>query len=154
MSATQQLSADSIARLTHAREFIAQHCDELLDLDRIASEAGYSRFHFLRRFRAAFGVTPHQYLTHCRLERAKQLLASGGHTVTEVCMAVGFSSLGSFSTLFSKRVGHAPALHRAIVLEAQDRRMGFVPWCFLVMSGSVEQGLQTRAAISEKTAGA
>jgi AraC-like DNA-binding protein len=74
--------------------------------------AGLSRFHFLRAFRSAFDKTPHAYATHLRLERAKELLAAGEQAVTEICFEVGFSSLGSFSSLFSSKVGESPSAYR------------------------------------------
>ncbi len=70
---------------------------EPLSLDEVAQRAGYSRYHFLREFRAAYGETPRAYLTRRRIERAKDLLRSANLTVTEICHMVGFSSLGSFS---------------------------------------------------------
>ena len=120
-----------------ARAFMDASLDQPLDLDWVAAHVGYSRYHFLRLFREVFHQTPHQYLTDQRIERAKVLLAEGGRTVTEVCLAVGFESLGSFSALFTRKVGHSPALHQAHILEARDRRVGFIPYCFLRMSGVI-----------------
>jgi AraC-like DNA-binding protein len=85
---------------------------EPLDLEALARRAGYSRFHFLRAFRDAFGETPRAYLTRRRIERAKTLLRSANLTVTEVCFLVGFSSLGSFSARFSELVGRSPSEYR------------------------------------------
>lgn len=70
-----------------------------------------SPFHFIRRFEALFGLTPHQYRIRSRLERAKLLLVRG-HSVTEVCLETGFTSLGSFSDQFAKRVGVCPSAYR------------------------------------------
>jgi AraC-like DNA-binding protein len=71
-----------------------------------------SPHHFIRRFEAVFGETPHQYRTRARLDRAKNLLALSDYSVTDVCMEVGFTSLGSFSDLFARRVGAAPSAYR------------------------------------------
>lgn len=71
-----------------------------------------SPFHFIRQFQAVFGETPHQYRIQARLDRAKYLLAVTDASVTDVCMDVGFSSLGSFSDWFARRVGSAPSLYR------------------------------------------
>ena len=71
-----------------------------------------SPFHFIRQFQAVFGETPHQLRIQARLERAKHLLALSDYSVTDVCMEVGFSSLGSFSDLFSRRVGLPPSAYR------------------------------------------
>jgi AraC-like DNA-binding protein len=99
---------EAFARLQRARRFIEGAYDEVIDLERIAAEADFSRYHFLRRFKDAFGETPHAYLTRRRIERAKQLLARTDLPVTQICFEVGFSSLGSFSTLFSRHVGRSP----------------------------------------------
>jgi AraC-like DNA-binding protein len=81
-------------------------------IEALAREVRISPFHFIRRFEAVFGVTPHQYRIQVRLDRAKELLASGQLSVTAVCMEVGFSSLGSFSTLFTRRFGETPSAYR------------------------------------------
>jgi AraC-like DNA-binding protein len=78
----------------------------------IAGRAGLSQYHFIRIFAAHFGETPHQFRRRHRLELAKRMLAEGDDTVTEICMAVGFSSLGSFSSLFRSRFGESPRAFR------------------------------------------
>jgi len=118
-----------LERLDRARKFIDLCYDLPLDLDEISSHACFSRYHFLRLFRQAYNKTPHQYLTERRIERAKELL-SANVRVTDVCFEVGFQSLGSFSSLFHKSVGHAPVTFRQT--QAAKRQ---VPGCFLVMYG-------------------
>jgi len=71
-----------------------------------------SPYHFIRRFEALFGVTPHQFRIRARLDEAKLLLAKGQLSVTEVCMEVGFASLGSFSDLFARRIGEPPSAYQ------------------------------------------
>lgn len=71
-----------------------------------------SPYHFIRRFEAMFGVTPRQHRIGARIDRAKLLLARGELSVTDVCLEVGFTSLGSFSDLFARRVGEAPSTFR------------------------------------------
>jgi len=83
-----------------------------LSVEEAARLAGISPFHFIRQFDAVFGATPHQYRIEARLDRARRLLARGDLSVTEVCMEVGFSSLGSFSDLFTRRVGEPPSAFR------------------------------------------
>jgi AraC-like DNA-binding protein len=123
---------DVYERLCRAREFI-DHCyDHPLDLKQISSQACFSRYHFLRLFTQAFNKTPHQYLVERRLEKAKELLSSRDLRVTDVCFEVGFQSLGSFSTLFHKHVGHAPITYREKSLESQAAKRQ-IPGCFLVM---------------------
>ncbi len=95
---------------------------EPLDVPTLAHAAHASPSHFAREFRRAFGETPHQYLMTRRLERAASLLRSTDHSVAEICMEVGLSSVGSFTTSFRRsygltptecRASHPPALHRA-----------------------------------------
>ncbi len=121
-----------LARLNRAREFIDDCYDLPLDLEEISSHACFSRFHFLRLFRQAFNKTPHQYLIERRIERAKELLSANDLRVTDVCFEVGFQSLGSFSSLFHKSVGHPPITFREKSRETQAAKRQ-VPGCFLVM---------------------
>ena len=117
--------------LCRARDFI-DHCyDHPLSLDQMSSEACFSRYHFLRLFRQAFDKTPHQYLIERRIEKAKELLSSDNLRVTDVCFEVGFQSLGSFSSLFRKCVGHAPVTYRRRERESLKK----VPGCFILMYG-------------------
>lgn len=131
------LKPDTYRRLMRAREFIDSAYQSPLDLEQISRAACLSRFHFLRLFRAAFNKTPHQYLTQRRIERAKELLASSALTVTDVCFEVGFESLGSFSSLFHKHVGHPPITYRAQVYERRLQARRRIPGCFLMMHGLV-----------------
>lgn len=102
----------TLLHLRRARDLMDRHYAEPLDLDALAREAGFSRYHFARTFRAAFGETPGIYLSRRRVERAKTLLATANLTVTEICFAVGFSSLGSFSSRFTELVGMSPSEYR------------------------------------------
>ena len=122
-------------RLALARAYMDEHFDASLDLAQIAAQASFSRYHFLRLFRASFDQTPHQYLTGLRIERAKQLLAAGDLSVTEVCLAVGFDSLGSFSVLFRRHVGHAPSVFRARAFTGWRPDQPRIPMCFVTMFG-------------------
>src|SRR5438552_25511 len=103
----------------------------LVDLDMLAGEAGYSRFHFARAFTAAYGETPRAYLTRRRIERAKTLLRTANLSVTEICFLVGFASLGSFSARFRKLVGRSPTDYRDDAVE----RTGVppIPGCVVMM---------------------
>ena len=98
--------------LLRARNLIDRSYAEPLDVPRLAVEACCSEAHFIRSFKRAFGETPHRYLTRRRVERAKDLLRETDWTVTEVCFAVGFASLGSFSATFSELVGEPPSAYR------------------------------------------
>jgi AraC-like DNA-binding protein len=98
--------------LCRARDLLSEEHETSLSIRDVAREAAISPFHFIRLFEAVFGATPHQFRIASRLERAKRLLAADHHSVTEVCMEVGFSSLGSFSDLFTRRVGATPSSYR------------------------------------------
>src|SRR6516165_4686863 len=103
---------------------------ESLDLDQMAAHVGFSKFHFARAFKEAYSETPANYLTRRRVERAKDLLRSANLTVTEVCMLVGFSSLGSFSSRFSELVGMSPsAFQRAAAARGGPPP---IPGCFMM----------------------
>ena len=96
-------------------------------MDAIAAAVGLSRGHFIRRFEAVFGATPHQFRTALRLERARVLLARD-LAVTDVCFALGYQSLGSFSTLFTRRTGMAPSAYRRFVQVPRPRPL--IAGCF------------------------
>ena len=106
------MDQNEFARLCRARRRMAELGEEAQPLAEIAREAGISRFHFIRQFEALFGVTPHQMRMRERLEKAKLLLAAGEQSVTEVCMEVGMSSVGSFSDWFQKEAGAAPSEYK------------------------------------------
>jgi AraC-like DNA-binding protein len=106
------LRHDGFRRLCQARDLLRELREPSPSIADLARELQISPFHFIRQFEAVFGVTPHQFRIQSRLDIAKHLLAMGRHSVTDVCMEVGFSSLGSFSTLFTRRVGEAPSAYR------------------------------------------
>jgi AraC-like DNA-binding protein len=106
------LTTDALARLCRARDMLREVHERPLTIDDVAREAAMSPFHFIRQFNALFGATPHQFRIQARLNRAKELLALGNCSVTDVCLDVGFSSLGSFSDLFARRVGMPPSAYR------------------------------------------
>ena len=125
------LDEDSFRRLLRARDAIHERYAEVLRVEDLAHEAALSPFHFLRMFRAAFGQTPHQYLTRVRIEEAKRLLLADA-PVTEVCFDVGFQSLGSFSALFTRRVGAPPSgFRRRVHHFAFGRQRFYIPDCYL-----------------------
>jgi AraC-like DNA-binding protein len=108
------LSHTAFVSLCRARDLLGEDCDRPLSIRDVARRAGVSPFHFIRQFQALFGETPHQFRIRARLNRAKQLLATSDYSVTDVCMEVGFSSLGSFSDLFARRIGAPPSTCRLI----------------------------------------
>ena len=98
--------------LLRVRDLIDRAYAGPLDVPALARSAHVSESHFNRSFKAAFGETPHRYLLRRRMERAKALLRAGELSVTEVCLAVGFTSLGSFSSQFRRYVGESPTAYR------------------------------------------
>ena len=101
-----------LAHLRRARDFMDREYAEPLDVPAMARAALMSPAHFSRKFRAAYGETPYSYLMTRRIERAMAMLRRGDRSVTEVCFAVGCSSLGTFSTRFTELVGMTPSAYR------------------------------------------
>jgi AraC-like DNA-binding protein len=103
----------NLAHLRRARDLMDREYAWPLDVAALARTALMSSAHFSRQFRAAYGETPYGYLMTRRIERAKALLRLGDMPVTEVCMEVGCTSLGSFSRRFTQLVGETPTAYRA-----------------------------------------
>ena len=131
------LKRESFNLLCQGRDLLAAVDDEALSIKSIARELGTSPFYFIRQFETVFGLTPHQFRMQQRLDRAKLLLAKGQHSVTETCMEVGFSSLGSFSSLFTRRFGVAPSVYqrraRAMVQVPGTYPAELFPGCLSLM---------------------
>jgi AraC-like DNA-binding protein len=108
-----RVNLEDLARLRRARDTMDRDYAEPLDVPALAAVALMSPGHFSRSFRAAYGETPYTYLMTRRIERAKTLLRRGDLSVTEVCFAVGCTSLGSFSSRFTELVGETPSAYRA-----------------------------------------
>ncbi len=107
------MTLDDLVRLRRARDAMDRDYASPLDVAALARVALMSPGHFSRSFRAAFGETPYSYLMTRRIERAKALLRRGDLSVTDVCFAVGCTSLGSFSSRFTELVGESPSAYRA-----------------------------------------
>ena len=116
-------------RLRIARSYIDRHYDTPITLERISSEAGFSPYHFIRLFRAAYRQTPHQYLMQQRIDRAKDLLRSSNMSINEICYTVGFESLGSFSTLFRRIAGLSPSAYRKWSKPSSTEKPAYIPLC-------------------------
>ncbi|MCM5680168.1 helix-turn-helix transcriptional regulator [Schlegelella sp. S2-27] len=149
-----------LLRLARARALLCDVAVESMPLDAVAREAGLSTSQFIRRFHAVFGETPHQMRIRMRLEAAKRLLVLHGETVTAACMAVGFSSLGSFSHLFAQRYGEPPSAYRRRLLAAPGLPQLLVPDCVSLMNAAFAAGIGPQfsrsvppAAVAESTAG-
>ncbi|MEV6784863.1 helix-turn-helix transcriptional regulator [Streptomyces sp. NPDC051098] len=123
---------------------------EPLDLDAVAAHAGYSRYHFVRAFKAVYGQTPGQYLSRRRIDRAEELLRSANLSVTEICTLVGFSSLGTFSTRFKKQTGLSPSDYRA---KHVGRGAALIPGCYALLYAGGFPGRKAETGQDEDAAG-
>lgn len=136
---TDRLSRPTLRRLLRARDLIHDRGRPPPSVEELARAAGLSRAHFHRCFRRAFGATPLEVVTATRLDAARRALARG-ESVTEACLAAGYTSLGSFSTLFARRYGAPPRewqRRTRLVLPAPGLwTAAWVPGCFLLAYGS------------------
>lgn len=134
------LTNDTFLRLCRARDRLREVHDRPLTIDEVAREAAMSPFHFIRQFNALFGDTPHQFRIRARVDRARELLALSDFSVTDVCMEVGFSSLGSFSDLFARKVGSPPSAYRrrvrSMVTVPGTLPKALIPGCLTLMGAA------------------
>jgi AraC-like DNA-binding protein len=107
------MTAREVAHLRRAKDLVDRSYAQPLDVDALARRAHCSPWHFSRRFKEAFGETPHQYVLSRRVERAQELLRNTELSVTEICLEVGFQSLGSFSAAFHRVAGMTPTAYRS-----------------------------------------
>ena len=134
---------DSNRRMLRARDAMDRAYAEPLDIAALASIACVSEAHFIRVFRTTFGETPHRYLQRRRVERAMFMLRETPKSITDICLDVGFSSLGTFSRTFTSIVGQTPSAYR------QDSVLMPVPSCFVKVWGR-PTGAMSTTAVSEK----
>ena len=135
-----RVPGDVLVHLRRARDHVDRRYAEPLDLEVMARAAGLSKFHFHRLFTATYGITPAAYVSQRRVERAQDLLRATNLTVTEVCHAVGFSSLGSFSSRFREIVGETPGSSSSGGAPTAPR----IPGCFVLMWGLAERAFELR----------
>ena len=139
----KMIHPELLSRLCHARDLLRDWEDEPLSVIAVARASGLTRFHFIRLFKAIFGETPHQYRSREQIEKAKHLLILTDLSITDVCMAVGFSSLGSFSALFSRGVGMSPSefqrRYRPASLSERQLPASLIPGCLSLMAGISEK---------------
>jgi AraC-like DNA-binding protein len=138
---TTSARTDRYRRLVAARRFMDQHYAGSPALDAIAGAAFLSRYHFLRLFKSVYHQTPGQYLTAVRLAKARALLSSGAGPHA-ACLAIGFDSISTFTTLFKRATGQTPAAYRNACLlrraEIARAPLAFIPACFAGVNGWVE----------------
>jgi AraC-like DNA-binding protein len=137
----------SLRMLRRARDHIDRDYAEPIGIPALAAAAGYSREHFIRAFRAAYGETPGRYRTGRRVERACELLRSANLTVTEICHLVGFASVGTFSARFAEITGMPPTAYRRQA--AARGGPAPIPGCFVLMWRT---GLPEAAADGDRNA--
>ena len=128
-----------LRRLVRARDLLHAELSRGPTLDELAGAAGLSRAHLARQFAQTFGISPHQYLVQLRLDEAKRALA-GGASVTEVCHAVGFESLGTFSATFRRRTGMSPREWQRLArpfVQSRGVPVLYIPGCFLMRAEHV-----------------
>jgi transcriptional regulator GlxA family with amidase domain len=123
--AVSRETEQSNRRMLRARDAMDRNFAEPLDIVALARIAHVSEAHFIRTFRATFGETPHRYLQRRRVERAMAMLRQTERSITDVCMAVGFTSLGTFSRTFREIVGESPRDYRS-----RSERIAHVPTHF------------------------
>jgi AraC-like DNA-binding protein len=135
------LHNDVLIRLCQARDLLRQ-TEDWFSIPQVASEIGMSPYHFIRLFKAVFGKTPKQCQLEARLEQAKHLLLLTDAPVTDISLETGFSSLGTFSYVFTRRVGMAPTSYRqklrATMTISDELPSQLIPGCFSLMSGPPE----------------
>ncbi|WP_207929133.1 helix-turn-helix transcriptional regulator [Actinomadura sp. 6K520] len=129
-TAPSTLDTELLRRMRLARDTMDRDWAEPLDVATVAARAGYSRYHFVRLFSEVYGETPGAYLARRRIERAQDLLRNANLTVTEICMLVGFSSLGTFCTRFKQQVGMTPTEFRG---RARTAGAAAIPGCFVLL---------------------
>jgi AraC-like DNA-binding protein len=142
-----RVAEELLPHLRRAHDHIDKHYAAPLDLDRLAQVAGVSKYHFARSFEAAYGLTPIRYLSRRRIERAQDLLRHANLTVTEICFLVGFNSLGSFSSLFTRLTGETPTAYRN---RWAAKGGPHVPGCWLFMRNVLDlPGTAQRSKLGE-----
>ena len=143
-----------LTRLCDARDLLRDWEDEPLSVRVVARTSGLTYFHFIRLFKAIFGETPQQYRSRAQVDQAKHLLILTDLSITDVCMAVGYSSLGSFSALFSRRVGMSPSefqrQYRPAAATGRHLPAGLIPGCLSLMAEISEKEQFSRRQSADK----
>ncbi|HZY78500.1 MAG TPA: AraC family transcriptional regulator [Cyclobacteriaceae bacterium] len=121
-------------RIVQAKLFIDQNFRKNINLDEIAEEASFSRFHFIRLFRKAYGDTPHQYLLSLRMREAEKLMEDPDLRIQDICFEIGFESVTTFTSAFSRLFGKSPKAYQNDILERKrltlQEPLKTIPGCF------------------------
>jgi AraC-like DNA-binding protein len=125
-------------RIVQAKLFIDNNYSEKINLNNIAGNAYFSKYHFIRLFKKIYNKTPHQYLITVRVKNAKQLLKTD-KSIIDVCYSIGFESVSSFTELFRKHVGMTPSIYKIreqkLKIEILKAPFKFIPGCFSSANG-------------------
>ena len=124
-------------QLRLARSFLDRRYDTQITIEDLSREVALSPYYLIRAFRHAYKQTPHQYVVALRIARAKELLRDTDLSITEICAAVGFESLGSFSTLFRKAAGISPSAYR--ISSQPTPTPAYIPYCVCLLHGLEDQ---------------
>jgi AraC-like DNA-binding protein len=120
-----------------ARRLLDRNCEEPITIEDLSREVALSPYYLIRAFQHVYKQTPHQYLVEKRIARAKELLRNSDLSITDICAAVGYESLGSFSTLFRKVVGLSPLAYR--VSSQPTLTPTYIPLCICLLHGIDDQ---------------
>jgi AraC-like DNA-binding protein len=131
MTALRYITHDE--RLRMARAYLDSNYTSAITIQHVSQETALSPYHFIRLFCRVYKQTPHQYIIQRRIERAKELLRSSDLSVTEICLEIGFESLGSFSTRFRKTAGLSPSEYRKKSTKPSPH--SYIPACVCLLHG-------------------
>ncbi len=121
-------------KICSGRDYLQEHYADSFSLSKVAEHSCMSQYHFSRVFTNVFGESPNAFVTRLRIEKAKKMLITQNFSISEICAEVGYSSIGSFSSLFSKKVGISPSQYRrklrSLANEPNRFPMQSIPLCF------------------------
>ena len=124
-------------RIVRAKTFIDNNYSKAIQLDKIITESCFSKYHFIRLFKKAYGISPHQYLIKKRIDHAKKELRETEKTILEICQYIGFESPASFCHLFKKTTSQTPTAYRkktkAFDLKTKDSPLSQIPGCYAML---------------------